>query len=157
MKKIYLIIIAMAILLAGCMMGSEKAADEMYSEEDTIMLETLMMEEVQPEYAVESAPIMEIEMVEEKSVAMKVAAEPDALPKQDTPKIDKSELTPVSVRDTSKILKRKNDDLSSKELKFKKEVQNQYKQEEIDKNLDKLEEQQMKLDSLLKKKKGEEI
>ena len=54
MKKIYLIIIMMVILLTGCMMGSEKS-----------------VEALEPEYALESAPvmgaapIMETEMVEE--------------------------------------------------------------------------------------------
>ena len=83
---------------------------------------------------------MEVEMVEERSMSMKSLEEPNTLEIK---------------QDTSKILNQKNEDLSNKELRFKKDVQNQYKQEEINKNLDKLEEQQIMLDSLLKKKKDE--
>ena len=82
MKKFYLIFIAMAILLAGCMMATEKQAEGIY-EESVLSLDTiLVLEEVQPIYALESAPIMEVEMVEERSMAMKTMVEPDTLIKE---------------------------------------------------------------------------
>ena len=69
----------MAILLAGCMMATEKQAEGIY-EESVLSLDTiLVLEEVQPIYALESAPIMEVEMVEERSMAMKTMVEPDTL------------------------------------------------------------------------------
>lgn len=152
MKKIYLLIITMAILLAGCMSGSKEQGyyeeSVLLSTDTTINFEAVL-EEAQPIYALEeSAPVMEVvmevemevEMVEERSMSMKSLEEPNTLEIK---------------QDTSKILNQKNEDLSNKELRFKKDVQNQYKQEEINKNLDKLEEQQIMLDSLLKKKKDE--
>ena len=140
MKKIYLIIIAVAILLAGCTMGAEKEPQSIYEEPVLLSLDTVLVpEEVQPVYALESAPIMEVEMVEEQTMAMKSIAEPDTLIEQDT----------------SKVEEKKDEDLSRKDLKTKKDADNMQRQEQINKNLDVLEEQQMKLDSLLKKKKEE--
>lgn len=133
----------MAILLAGCMMATEKQAEGIY-EESVLSLDTiLVLEEVQPIYALESAPIMEVEMVEERSMAMKTMVEPDTLIKE------------AVVEDTSKILEKKDEELSRKDLKTKKAAENMYRQEQMEKNLDQLEEQQIKLDSLLKKKKEE--
>jgi len=149
MKKIYLLIIAfMTLLMSGCMMESQEA--EGYTEK-------VVFEGAEPIYALKDARVLEVEMLEERSIATKSLIELDTIVKiePETLKFDQSKLTQVSVKDTSKILEKNDEELSRKELKFKKDVENQYKQEEINRNLDMLEEQQMKLDSLLKKKKDE--
>ena len=141
----------MIILLSGCTMGAEKsevyAREAIYEEPILLSMDsTLNFDMIIEETHLEFAPM-----------AMKLAEPDTIIMKQDTPKFDQSKLKPVAVKDTSKILKKDDDELSNKELRFKKDVQNQYKQEEISKSLDMLEEQQIKLDSLIKAKKKKDL
>jgi len=141
MKKFYLLIILpMMIILSGCIKASEGPVVGYYEGPTLLSIDTTI--DFDADFGEELTGIY----TAEQPMAADISID------QDTPVVDQSIQEPA-IKDTSKILKQENKDLSNKDIKFKKEVENQYKQEEINKNLDMLQEQQILLDSLLNERK----